>query len=136
LRAKNKNKKQLTTKNTKGTKVQTKVSFVFTFLTGVIMEINLEELKITNNESERRFELLINGLLSKLDYIQGEDTFVITHVGVHLDLRGQGVAGKLTQAGLEFAKAKSLRVIPMCSYAAAYIRRNPQYVELTKHPGN
>jgi len=99
------------------------------------MEINLEELEITNNESERRFEVTINDLLSKLDYIQDEDTFVITHVGVHPDLRGQGVAGKLTQAGLEFAKEKNLRVIPMCAYAAAYIRRNPQYIELTKHRG-
>jgi predicted GNAT family acetyltransferase len=100
------------------------------------MEIKLENFEIINNESERRFEISINGLLSKLDYIQDKDTFVITHVGVHPDLRGQGVAGKLTQAGLEFAKAKSLRVIPMCAYAAAYIRRNPQYAELTKPQSN
>ncbi len=100
------------------------------------MNINLEDFKIINNESERCFEVSVNGLLSKLDYIQDKDTFVITHVGVHPELRGQGMAGKLTQAGLEFAKAKSLRVIPMCSYAAAYIRRHPQYTELTKYQGN
>jgi predicted GNAT family acetyltransferase len=100
------------------------------------MEINLEGLEIIHNEVERRFEVSINGLLSKLDYIQDEDTFVITHVGVHPNLRGHGVAGKLTQASLEFAKGKSLRVIPMCSYAAGYIRRNPQYAELTKHHEN
>lgn len=100
------------------------------------MDINLEGIEIINNESERCFEVSVNGLLSKLDYLQDKDTFVITHVGVHPELRGQGVAGKLTQAGLEFAKAKSLRVIPMCSYAAAYIRRHPQYAELTKHQGN
>jgi predicted GNAT family acetyltransferase len=100
------------------------------------MEINLEKLEIINNKSENCFEVSINGLLSKLDYIQDEDTFVITHVGVHPELRGLSVAGKLTQASLEFAKAKSLRVIPMCSYAAAYIRKNPQYAELTKQRGN
>ena len=100
------------------------------------MNINLEGFEIINNESEKRFEVSVNGLLSKLDYIQDKDTFVITHVGVHPELRGQGMAGKLTQAGLEFAKAKSLRVIPMCSYAAAYIRRHPQYAELTKYQGN
>jgi hypothetical protein len=100
------------------------------------MEINLEELEIIHNEVERRFEVSINGLLSKLDYIQDKDTFVITHVGVHPELRGHGVAGKLAQASLEFAKAKSLRVIPMCWYAAGYIQRNPQYAELTKHREN
>lgn len=100
------------------------------------MDINLEGFEIINNESEKRFEVSVNGLLSKLDYLQDKDTFVITHVGVHPELRGQGVAGKLTKAGLEFAKAKSLRVIPMCSYATAYIRRHPQYAELTKYQGN
>ncbi len=100
------------------------------------MEINLEKLEIINNETDRRFEVSINGLLSKLDYIHDEDALVITHVGVHPDLRGMGVAGKLTQVALEFAKAKSLRVIPMCSYAVAFIRRNPQYAELTKRKEN
>jgi predicted GNAT family acetyltransferase len=52
---------------------------------------------------------------------------------VPYEFRGHGLAGKITQAGLEYARAKSLRVIPMCSYVAAYIRRNPQYAELTRH---
>ena len=94
-------------------------------------QIDLNELEIVNNEAERRFEVWIEGFLSKLDYIQDGKNFVITHVGVHPELRGQGVAGKITQTALEYAKAKFFRVIPMCSYAAAYIRRNPQYADLT-----
>ena len=96
------------------------------------MQINIDGLEIVQNLQENRFEVWIDGHLSKLDYIQDGKNFVITHVGVHPDLRGQGVAGKITQAGLDYAKAHSLRVIPMCSYAAAYIRRNPQYAELTR----
>ena len=96
------------------------------------MQIDLANLEIRNNPAENRFEVLLDGRLSKLEYIQDNDTLVITHVGVHPDLRGQGLAGKLTQTGLEYAKTNSLRVIPMCSYVAAYIRRNPQYMELTK----
>lgn len=96
------------------------------------MTINLDTLEFINNTDEKRFEVWINNLGSKLDYIEDKDSFAITHVGVHPDLRGQGVAGKLTQFALEYAKSKSLRVIPICSYAVTYIRRNPQYVELTK----
>jgi len=98
------------------------------------MQIDLAKLEISNNKAENRFEVLLDGHLSKLDYIQDNDTLVITHVGVHPNFRGQGLAGKLSQAGLEYAKTNSLRVIPMCSYVAAYIRRNPQYLELTKLP--
>ena len=95
-------------------------------------QLDLDALEIIHNEAEKRFEVWIEGNLSKLDYIRDGRNFVITHVGVHPELRGQGVAGKITQAGLEYARANSLRVIPMCSYAAAYIRRNPQYADLTK----
>ena len=94
------------------------------------MSIDLDTLEINNNPAESRFETWINGLACKLDYIEDKDTFVITHVGVHPDLRNQGIAGKITQVALEYARSKSLRVIPMCSYAAAYIHRNPEYQSL------
>jgi len=96
------------------------------------MNIDVQKLEVSHNEAEKRFEIWIEGHLSKLDYIQDGDTFVITHVGVPPEFRGLGLAGRITQAALEYARAKSLRVIPMCSYAAAYIRRNPQYSELTR----
>ena len=96
------------------------------------MQIDLDALEIIHNRDENCFEVRIDGYLSKLDYIQDGRNFVITHVGVYPEFRGQGVAGKVTQAGLEYAKANALRVVPMCSYAAAYIRRNPQYAELMK----
>ena len=95
------------------------------------MTVDLEKLEVTHNADEHRFETWIDGYLSKLDYIQDGKNFVITHVGVSPELRGQGIAGKIVEVGLEYAKEKSLRVVPMCSYAAAYIRRHPEYTELT-----
>ena len=96
------------------------------------MDIDLKKLEVKHNEAEDRFETRIDGELSKLDYMRDGNTIVMTHVGVHPEHRGRGVAGKLTQVALEYAKEKSFRVIPMCPYIAAYIRRNPQYEELTK----
>ncbi len=96
------------------------------------MSVELNKLEVIHNEAERRFETWIDGKLSKLDYIEDGKNFVITHVGVQPELRGQGVAGRIVQVGLEYAKARSLRVVPMCSYAAAYIRRHPEYAELTR----
>jgi len=95
------------------------------------MKVDLDQLEVTHNESNHTFEVWIHGHLSKLDYIQDGKNFVITHVGVYPELRNQGIAAKIVKIGLEYAKQNSLRVVPMCSYAAAYIRRNPQYIELT-----
>ena len=100
------------------------------------MEIDLEQIKVVHNPGENRFETTINGKLSKMDYLQNGSNFVITHVGVHPDLRGQGVAAKIVDAGIEYAKENSFRVVPMCSYAAAYFRRHPELAELTKQSGD
>lgn len=96
------------------------------------MPIDLDKIQVVHNLSENRFEAWLEGNLCKLDYIEDGKNFVITHVGVHPDQRGQGVAGKLVEVSLEYAKERSLRVVPMCSYAAAYIRRHPEYMELMK----
>ena len=96
------------------------------------MKVDLDTLKITHNPANRAFEIRIDGQLSKLDYIQDAKNFVITHVGVYPEHRGQGVAGKIVEAALQYAKENSLRVIPMCSYAAAFMRRHPEYAELTR----
>ncbi|HEX9389448.1 MAG TPA: GNAT family N-acetyltransferase [Anaerolineales bacterium] len=100
------------------------------------MKIDVEKLVVTHNAAENRFETWIDGQLSKLDYMLDGVTIVMTHVGVYPEQRGQGVAGKLTQVALEYAKENSLRVIPMCPYIATYIHRNPQYIELTKQQMN
>ena len=96
------------------------------------MEIELDKLEITHNPAENRFETWVDGQLAKLDYSEDGDTIMMMHVGVPYEFRGHGVAGVITRAGLEYAKAKSLRVIPMCSYVRTYIKRNPQYAELMK----
>jgi hypothetical protein len=95
------------------------------------MRIDPDRLVVIQNREESRFEVWIDGYFSELDYRQDKETFVIAHVGVNPQHQGQGVAGKLTQTALEYARRLSLRVIPLCSYAAAYIRRNPQYDDLT-----
>ena len=100
------------------------------------MQVDLDKLEVTHNQADHTFEAWIDGYLSKLDYMQEGKNFVITHVGVYPEHRGQGIAGKIVEAGLQYAKQNSLRVIPMCSYAAAYIRRHPQYVALTEQERN
>jgi predicted GNAT family acetyltransferase len=100
------------------------------------MKVDVESLQVSHNPTERRFEAWINGHLSKLDYIQDGRNFVITHVGVYPELRGQGIAGKITQVSLEYAREHDLRVIPMCGYAAAYIRKHPEYGGLTRQRGD
>jgi predicted GNAT family acetyltransferase len=94
------------------------------------MEINVDEFEVIHNRAKQRFEIWIEGTLSELDYRLQGNTLVIYHTGVPSALEGNGIAGRLTQTALDYAAGESLSVLPLCSYAAAYIRRHPRYTAL------
>lgn len=97
------------------------------------MEIEPDRINVIQNAEENRFEVWIEGLLSKLDYTENGGSIAMTHVGVPVEFRGMGIAAIITRSALEYARSKSLRVIPICPYVISYLRRNPQYMELTKN---
>jgi predicted GNAT family acetyltransferase len=57
------------------------------------------------------------------------------HTEVPAALEGRGVANELARAALDYAREKKLRVIPTCPFVRSYIRRHPQYADLTKGAG-
>ena len=63
------------------------------------------------------------------------DVLVLHHTEVPRALQGQGLAGELVQAVLDWARAEGLRVRPTCSYVAACMRRHPETRDLLE-PGN
>ena len=50
----------------------------------------------------------------------------IDHTHVPAPLEGRGIAAALVAATLAHARAQGLRVRPVCSYVAAYMRRRPR----------
>ena len=44
--------------------------------------------------------------------------------------RGRGVAGRLVEAGLAWARAEGLQVIPTCWFVAQWIRAHPEHSDL------
>ena len=85
---------------------------------------------ITDNRDRSRFELDIDGRIVFANYRRQGSTLVIPHVEAPPALRGTGAAGRLMRGVMETARAEGLRVLPLCGYAAAWIRRHPDYHDL------
>jgi len=84
-------------------------------------------MNVVSNDRLSRFELPVDGGLGFLQYQIKADTMLLLYVEVPPEARGHAVAGQLSRAALQFAKERGLKVIPVCSYVAAYIRRHPEY---------
>lgn len=88
---------------------------------------------IRRNDAARRFETRVEGTLCVLDYRLHDGMFSIDHVGVPSAVAGHGIAAALTKAAFDAARAANWRVVAHCTYAVAWIERNPEYADLVVH---
>ena len=88
--------------------------------------------EVVHDEESSRFTVSKDGHLAVLEYQLFSDKIVFTHTGVPRELEGSGVGASLARTGLEWARARELRVVPVCPFVAAYIRRHPEYVDLVR----
>ena len=83
------------------------------------------------NELLHRFELFLEDKLAHLDYAERDKNVVVfMHTLVPPQFRGQNVAARLTRFALDDARRLGKKVVPQCSYVAAYMERNKEYADL------
>ncbi len=95
------------------------------------MQSNTPELAIQHLPDQGRFETTVEGLRCELDYHLSPGRMHITHTGVPRPLEGRGIAAALVQQALAWARARHLKVVPVCSYVAVYLRRHPEWNDLS-----
>ncbi len=84
---------------------------------------------VRDNRQRGRYELEIDGQIVFADYRRDGTTLAITHVEAPPALRGTGAAGRLMHGVMEIARASDATVVPLCSYAAAWLRRHREFGE-------
>ena len=87
-------------------------------------------LPIHHDSGAHRFTTQVDGHEAELIYRLQGARLTIDHTGVPDAIGGRGIAGELVKAALDYARAEGLRVVPACSYSAAYIQRHPEYADL------
>lgn len=85
---------------------------------------------IIHNEAHGRFACTVDGYHCELGYRLDGQCMIILHTSVPHQIGGRGIAAELTRVALDTARSRGWLVMPLCSYAEAYIRRYPQYADL------
>jgi predicted GNAT family acetyltransferase len=85
---------------------------------------------IRDNSERQRYELDIDGQTVFAIYRRDGNTVHIRHVEAPLPLRGTGVADRLMHGITAKARAENLKLVPLCGYARAWLRRHREYADL------
>ncbi len=83
-----------------------------------------------DNAAEQRFELAEPGGGAFATFRREPGRWVVSHVEASPALRGTGAAGRLMEGLLAKARGEGVKITPLCSYAAAYIRRHERHRDL------
>lgn len=81
---------------------------------------------LNDNPATGRFEMQEAGHTLFADYRRTAGRLYIDHVEAPEALRGTGAAGRLMAAIAERARNEDEEIVPICGYAAAWLRRNKQ----------
>jgi uncharacterized protein len=79
---------------------------------------------VSDNPARSRFELTVDSQTAYLAYERTNDRLTLVHTEVPPELRGRHLAEKLVEAGVSAARASGLRLVVVCPFARAYMRRH------------
>ena len=90
------------------------------------------EIKNTNDGHKGLFYIEENGKqLATMTYVfAGENKFIIDHTEVNPGNEGKGLGKLLVKAGVEFAREKGYKIMPLCPYAKSVFDKTEAYKDV------
>jgi uncharacterized protein len=89
-------------------------------------------IEVTDNPSAHRYEITADGELAGfVAYRRQPGRIVLRHTEIDDEYEGLGLGSHLARAVLDEARRHGEQVVPLCPFIAAYMRRHPEYADLT-----
>jgi len=85
---------------------------------------------LRDNTEAGQYELDIGGGTVFARYRRQDGVLTILWVEAPPVLRGTGAAGRLMKLVAQEARDRAWRIVPVCSYAAGWLRRSPEFRDL------
>jgi uncharacterized protein len=91
----------------------------------------MDEVRVVDNPAARRYELWVGETLAgRIIYRPRTDSLALVHTSVEEAFEGRGLGGRLVAAALDDARARGLKVVPICPFVRSYLERHPGYGDL------
>ena len=93
-----------------------------------------KQIRVVDNPAELRYELQVDGSPAGfIAYRREPGVIVLVHTDIDPAYEGQGLGSKLVAGALDDLRSRGLRLVPLCPFVAAYLRRHPETADLVGH---
>ncbi|HVU71906.1 MAG TPA: GNAT family N-acetyltransferase [Mycobacteriales bacterium] len=91
-----------------------------------------ENVTIADAPERNQYEIHVDGTLAGVAvYTRTPGEIVYEHTEVEDAFEGRGLAGRLVKFALDDSRERGEHVIARCPYVRDYIRKHPEYADLT-----
>ena len=89
---------------------------------------------VRDNPQELRYELLDDSgaMIGEIRYVIEPGAVALVHTEVDPGFQGQGLASELVQGAMNDLRDRGLKMIPVCPYVRAWLRRHPEQADLAQ----
>ena len=89
-----------------------------------------QRVEVRDNPAKHRFEADLGDSLAVAEYALHPGKIIFIHTAVPPEHAGGGIGTALIKAGLDAARERGLKVVPVCPFFAAYVREHPEEQDL------
>ena len=91
-----------------------------------------ETVKFELNDKNGYFYIEVDGKVeAKMTFVfAGDDKIIIDHTEVNPRNNGKGYGKMMVAKAVEFARAKKIKIIPLCPFAKSVINKIPQFQDI------
>ena len=82
------------------------------------------DVDVVHRPEQSRFEAEVEGEVAFLSYERTDGSAVMTHTIVPPQLEGRGIAGRLVETAVGWARGEGLEVEPQCSYVRGWLAKH------------
>lgn len=101
-------------------------------MSGTFGNVRSDDITVVPRTDEQRYELLVGGEHGgELVYrSRGDNILAFLHTEIDQKLQRRGLGSALVAGALDDAEERGFRVVPLCPFVDAYVRRHPSYADL------
>ena len=93
------------------------------------------EIRVTHEPDKRRYAITADGTLAGFtQYRPSNGALAFIHTEISPEFGGRGLASTLISQTLAEVRASGSRIVPYCPFVAAWIKKHPEYEEITDWP--
>ncbi len=90
-----------------------------------------DDVQVVDNERELRYELWIGDERAGfIAYRREPGVVVLVHTDIDPQFEGRGFGSRLVAGTIRDIRTRGLKLVPLCPFVAAYLRRHPDDADL------